>query len=177
MAVRLSPLLLLTSRVGELGGDRRCPAVFFCLLLLLGTGMLGVFAARDIILFYIFFEFTLIPLFLLIGVWGSEDRRYAAIKFFVYTLAGSLLTFLGLLAIVLWDYNHSATGVMTFSIPALTAGLADHPIAAPYQLWISWPSLPGLPSRFPCSRSTRGCRWRIRRRAVADARARDCEDE
>ncbi len=72
--------------------------------------MLGVFAARDIILFYIFFEFTLIPLFFLIGIWGSEERRYAAIKFFLFTLAGSLLTFLGLLAIVLWDYQHSATG-------------------------------------------------------------------
>src|SRR5439155_10270590 len=107
------------------------PAAFYGLLLVLETGLLGVFAARDIILFYIFFEFTLIPLFFLIGVWGSRDRRYAAAKFFLYTLAGSLLTFLGLLAIVLWDYNHNALGKMTFSIPALTAGLAEHPIAAP----------------------------------------------
>ncbi len=53
---------------------------------LLATGMLGVFAARDIILFYVFFEFTLIPLFFLIGIWGSEERRYAAIKFFLFTL-------------------------------------------------------------------------------------------
>ena len=65
------------------------------MLLLLEAGCLGVFAARDVILFYIFFEFTLIPLFFLIGIWGSEDRRYAAVKFFVFTLAGSLLTFLG----------------------------------------------------------------------------------
>jgi NADH-quinone oxidoreductase subunit M len=78
----------------------------------------------------------LIPLFFLIGVWGSEDRRYAAIKFFLYTLAGSLLTFLGLLSIVLWDYFHSPTGVMTFSIAGLTEGLRAHPIAQPYQLWI-----------------------------------------
>ena len=68
--------------------------------------MLGVFVARDIILFYVFFEFTLIPLFFLIGIWGSEQRRYAAMKFFLFTLAGSLLTFLGLLAIVLWNYYH-----------------------------------------------------------------------
>ncbi len=52
----------------------RAPA-FYSLLLLLETGMLGVFAARDIILFYVFFEFTLIPLFFLIGIWGSEERR------------------------------------------------------------------------------------------------------
>ena len=86
-------------------------------------GMLGVFVARDIILFYVFFEFTLIPLFFLIGIWGSEERRYAAVKFFLFTLAGSVLTFLGLLAIVLWDYYHpTATDArqMTFSIPELT---------------------------------------------------------
>ena len=77
------------------------------MLLLLETGMLGVFAARDIILFYVFFEFTLIPLFFLIGIWGSEERRYAAIKFFLFTLAGSLLTFLGLLAIVLWHCHNN----------------------------------------------------------------------
>ncbi len=132
----LSSLLLFTSVLVSWEAITDRPATFYALLLLLGSGMLGVFAARDIILFYIFFEFTLIPLFFLIGVWGSEDRRYAAAKFFIYTLAGSVLTFLGLLAIVLWDYNHSSTGVMTFSIRALTAGLAEHPIAAPYQLWI-----------------------------------------
>ncbi len=132
----LSALLLFTSvLVSWEAIDDEAPT-FYALLLVLGTGMLGVFAARDIILFYIFFEFTLIPLFFLIGVWGSEDRRYAAVKFFLYTLAGSLLTFLGLLAIVLWDYYHSPTGVMTFSIAALTEGLRAHPIAQPYQLWI-----------------------------------------
>ena len=111
--------------------------------------MLGVFAARDIILFYIFFEFTLIPLFFLIGVWGSEDRRHAAGKFFLYTLAGSLLTFLGLLAIVLWDFNHNDSGTMTFSIPVLTAGLAQHPIAAPYQLWIFLALFAGFAIKVP----------------------------
>ncbi len=145
----LSPLLLMTCVLVSWEAISERPAVFYGLLLMLGTGMLGVFAARDIILFYIFFEFTLIPLFLLIGVWGSEDRRYAAIKFFVYTLAGSLLTFLGLLTIVLWNYNHSADGVMTFSIPALTAGLAAHPIAEPYQLWIFLALFAGFAIKVP----------------------------
>ncbi len=85
-----------------------------------------MFAARDVILFYIFFEFTLIPLFFLIGIWGSEQRQYAARKFFVYTLAGSVLTFLSLLAVVLWDAHF--TGRMTFSIPELTEALRAHPI-------------------------------------------------
>ena len=102
--------------------------LFYAMLLLLEFGCLGVFAARDIILFYVFFEFTLIPLFFLIGIWGSEDRRYAAVKFFLYTLAGSVLTFLGLLGIVLWDYQHAGTGVIRFSIPELTAALQAHPI-------------------------------------------------
>ena len=79
--------------------------------------------ARDIVLFYVFFEFTLIPLFFLIGVWGSEQRRYAAIKFFLFTLAGSVLTLLGLLAIVLWNANHWNGGVWTFSIPDLSTNL------------------------------------------------------
>ncbi len=105
-------------------------AGFYALLLILESGLLGVFAARDIILFYVFFEFTLIPLFFLIGMWGSEERRYASIKFFLYTLAGSLLTFVGLLAIVLWNYYNSPTGIMTFNIPELTRQLADHPIDA-----------------------------------------------
>jgi NADH-quinone oxidoreductase subunit M len=101
-------------------------ALFYAMLLLLEFGCLGVFCARDIILFYVFFEFTLIPLFFLIGIWGSEQRRYAAQKFFVYTLAGSLLTFLALLGIVLWVYQ--STRQLTFSIPELTRLLADHPI-------------------------------------------------
>ncbi|MEX2113216.1 MAG: NADH-quinone oxidoreductase subunit M [Pirellulales bacterium] len=132
----LSSLLLLACVLLSWDAVTDRPGTYYALLLLLGSGMLGVFAARDIILFYVFFEFTLIPLFLLIGMWGHEDRQYAATKFFIYTLAGSMLTFLALLSIVLWDYYHSPDGVMTFSIPQLTAGLAARPIAEPYQLWI-----------------------------------------
>ncbi len=145
----LSALLLLVCVLVSWDAVTDRPAAYYALLLLLGTGMLGVFAARDIILFYIFFEFTLIPLFFLIGVWGHEDRQYAAAKFFVYTLAGSMLTFLGLLAIVLWDYYHSGDGRMTFSIPQLTAGLAAHPIAAPYQLWVFLALFAGFAIKVP----------------------------
>jgi NADH-quinone oxidoreductase subunit M len=145
----LSALLLFTCVLVSWEAITDRPATFYALLLLLGSGMLGVFAARDIILFYIFFEFTLIPLFFLVGVWGHEERRYAATKFFLYTVAGSVLTFLGLLAIVLWDYNHNASGRMTFSIPELTAGLAEHPIAAPYQLWIFLALFAGFAIKVP----------------------------
>jgi NADH-quinone oxidoreductase subunit M len=145
----LASLLLLTSVLVSWEAIVDRPALYYGLLLMLGSGMLGVFAARDVILFYVFFEFTLIPLFFLIGVWGSEDRRHAAGKFFLYTFAGSVLTFLGLLAIVLWDYNHSDSGLMTFSISKLTEGLASHPIAAPYQLWIFLALFAGFAIKVP----------------------------
>jgi len=102
------------------------PVGFYALLLVLESAMLGVFAARDVLLFYVFFEFTLVPLFFLIGIWGHEERRKAAVKFFVYTLAGSLLTFLGLLAIILWNTSH--TGTVTFDIETLTDATVIHPL-------------------------------------------------
>ncbi len=114
--------------------------LYYRLLMALETGMLGVFVARDIILFYVFFEFTLIPLFFLIGIWGGRQRRWAAMKFFLFTLAGSVLTFLGLLAVVLWVYYHpapeAASGRMTFSIAELTAALGDRPMDPTMQIWI-----------------------------------------
>lgn len=126
---------------------------FYRLLLLLETGMLGVFAAADLLLFYIFFEFTLVPLFFLIGVWGSEQRRYAAVKFFLFTLAGSLLTFLGLLALVLWDSYHSPAGQMTFDIAELTANLSQLRAAGnlPYmlQMWVFLALFAGFAIKVP----------------------------
>jgi len=90
---------------------------FFAWLLVLQTCVMGVFLAFDIIIFYTFFELSLVPLFFLIGIWGGPQRRYAAFKFFVYTLVGSLLALLGILGVVLACYDK--TGEMTFSIPRL----------------------------------------------------------
>ncbi len=72
---------------------------YFVLFLLLETGTLGVFLALDMILFYVFWEVSLVPMYFLIGIWGHERREYAAIKFFLYTLAGSVLMLLGILII------------------------------------------------------------------------------
>src|SRR5262245_13706722 len=100
------------------------PASFYALMLLLESGLIGVFAAQDIILFYVFFEFTLIPLFFMVGIWGGHDRRFAARRFFIYTLAGSVLTFLALIYIVL-SYSWMSPGQpLTFYIPALTEGIS-----------------------------------------------------
>jgi NADH-quinone oxidoreductase subunit M len=76
-------------------------AEFYTALLALQAGLIAVFCAFDLMLFYVAFEFTLIPLFFMIGIWGGPRRRYAAVKFFLYTLAGSLITLLGLVSLVL----------------------------------------------------------------------------
>lgn len=84
----LSALLMIPAVLVSWNAIEERPARFYALMLLLEAGLIGVFSAQDIILFYIFFEFTLIPLFFMIGIWGGSDRRWAARKFFIYTLAG-----------------------------------------------------------------------------------------
>src|SRR5256712_2813851 len=87
---------------------------YYCYLLLLQTGMLGVFAALDFFLFYVFWEVMLVPMYFLIGIWGSERRLYSAIKFFLYTLFGSVVMLLGILA--LYFFQHTQTGVWSFDV-------------------------------------------------------------
>ena len=120
---------------------------FYSLLLVLEAAMLGVFAARDVLLFYVFFEFTLVPLFFLIGIWGHEERRKAAVKFLVYTLTGSLLTFLGLLAIVLW--NTSQTGTVTFDIESLTDATLANPLPPAAEMLVFLALLAGFAVKVP----------------------------
>ena len=97
---------------------------FLAFFLLLEVGMVGVFLALDLFLFYVFWEFTLVPMYFLIGIWGGPRRMYAAVKFFLYTMAGSILM---LLAIVWLGLNQG-----TFSLPALLQGS----IPAEIQFWL-----------------------------------------
>jgi len=90
---------------------------YYIWFLVLQTGMLGVFMALDFFLFFVFWEAMLVPMYLLIGIWGGPRKLYAAIKFFLYTLAGSVLMLLGIL--FLYFHHHGATQVYTFSIPEL----------------------------------------------------------
>jgi NADH-quinone oxidoreductase subunit M len=111
---------------------RERAAGFYACLFLLEAGLIGVFSAFDLVLFYVFFEFTLIPLFFLIGIWGGPQRRYAAIKFFLYTLAGSLVTLVGLVALVL---TTRLAGLGTpCSIQDLAAWLASNPLEPSWQV-------------------------------------------
>ena len=105
---------------------------FYAALLLLETGLIGVFCSFDLMLFYVFFEMTLIPLFFLIAIWGGPDRKWAAIKFFLYTLAGSLVTLSGLIYVVLYAANEGLTNPT--SLPALSAWFAGHPIPPALQV-------------------------------------------
>ncbi len=91
------------------------PKAFLALVLLLQTGMAGTFIAFDLILFFIFWELVLVPMYFLIGIWGSENRAYAAIKFFLYTLFGSVFMLVAFLAL------YFRSGGQTFDIQELTA--------------------------------------------------------
>ncbi len=103
---------------------------YYSMLLILQTASLGVFAALDLIVFYIFFELSLIPMYFLIGIWGGSDRIRATVKFFIYTLVGSLIM---LVALIYLGYNAgAATGTFTFtadwrfiSSPEYTIGLVE----------------------------------------------------
>ncbi len=120
----LTSLLMITAVCSSWESIKERAPAHYALLLALQTGLLGLFASLDVVLFYIFFEFTLIPLFFLIGLYGGDARRKASVTFFLYTLAGSLLTLLGVIALVAVYYQHSPGHVLTFSIPELTEGLA-----------------------------------------------------
>ena len=87
---------------------------FYIFLLILETGMLGVFLALDFFLFYVFWEVMLVPMYFLIGVWGSDRRLYSAIKFFLYTLFGSVVMLLGILAV--YFYAGAQTGKYTLDV-------------------------------------------------------------
>jgi NADH-quinone oxidoreductase subunit M len=103
---------------------------YYAFMLLLEVGMVGVFVALDLFLFYIFWEFTLVPMYFLIGIWGGPRRQYAAIKFFLYTMAGSILMLLAIL------YLGIQGG--TFYLPDLIAGVRDGSLAIPptTEMWL-----------------------------------------
>ncbi len=98
---------------------------FMVFFLLLEVGMNGVFLAQDLFLFYVFWEFTLVPMYFLIGIWGGPRRMYAAIKFFLYTMAGSILMLLAILWLGIYQGS--------FQVPDL---IAKGGIPADIQLWL-----------------------------------------
>jgi len=142
-------LVLLTTLLGVLAILSSFTAItdqvkeYMVCLLILQTGMIGVFFALDIVLFYIFWEVMLIPMVLLIGVWGGKRRVYAAVKFFLYTLVGSLFMLIGFLAI--YFTNAAATGVYTFDLTRWIEGTLPYNI----QFWAFWALFLGFAIKVP----------------------------
>ena len=129
-------LILLTTMMGSIAVLSSWTAItdrvkeFYIFLLVLQTGMLGAFMSLDFLLFFLFWEVMLVPMYFLIGIWGSDRRLYSAIKFFLYTLVGSVVMLLGILA--LYFHNHTVTGVYSFDVTQY------HKLAVPFNLqwWV-----------------------------------------
>ena len=148
---------------------------YYVFMLMLQAGMLGVFISLDFFLFYVFWEVMLVPMYFLIGVWGGPRKLYAAIKFFLYTLVGSVLLLLGILALYFIYPSIAAQH------PEIAAqfGAGRHSMCwrfmpsgstcpSTFNIGYSWRSSSDSPSKFRCSRSTRGFRMPTSKRPPQD---------
>ncbi len=153
------PLLLLTAFLTPLAiwasftGIQSRHREYYSLMLLLQGAMLGVFCARDLLLFYVFFEFTLIPLYFLIGIWGGSQRQKAADMFFIYTLTGSMLTFAAVLYLG-WKASTIALGPggtyeFSFELDRLYQLAATGGLAASTQWWLFLAFFAGFAIKVP----------------------------
>ena len=118
--VLLTTLLVPISILSSWHAIKERPLVFYVFMLLLEGAMIGVFVSLDLLLFYLFFEASLVPMYFLIGVWGGKKRIYAAIKFFIYTAIGSLLMLVGIISL----YYHFGTFDYTVMLRAIQDGTA-----------------------------------------------------
>ncbi len=136
--ILLSTFLMVIAIAFSYYVDKRVKS-YMVLLLLLETAMLGVFVSMDMILFYTFFEFSLIPMWLLISAWGGERRMYAGLKFFIYTFAGSIFMLIGMIFL---GYQYSTiTGHYSFNIVDIQAAVANGSFwasAISLQPWVFW---------------------------------------
>jgi NADH-quinone oxidoreductase subunit M len=119
---------------------------YYSWLLILQSAMTGVFMAQDMILFYVFFEFTLVPMYILINLYGSTNRKAAATKFFLYTFTGSLITLAGLVYIA-WSFQQYG-GRWTFEFQELSAFAREH-LTRTQQAWVFWALLAGFAVKVP----------------------------
>ncbi|HAQ04940.1 MAG: NuoM family protein [Acidimicrobiales bacterium] len=132
------PLLLLTVLIVPLCivyswnhfPDPKNPKTFLILILVLETGMIGTFVAQDMVLFFVFFEVVLLPMFFMIAVWGGPNRKYASLKFFLYTLFGSALMLVSFLSLFF------LTGAESFVFSEIADNVVAHTVSRTAQLWI-----------------------------------------
>jgi len=126
----MGPIVILSSWTNV----KKSAKGFFTMLLILQTASLGVFAALDLVVFYVFFELSLIPMYFLIGIWGGSGRIHATVKFFIYTLVGSLLMLVAL--IYLGFHAGAATGVYEFTADWRFISGPDYAIGLVEQTWM-----------------------------------------
>jgi len=126
--VLLTTLLMPISILSSWTAIRKRELSYYVFLLILESAMIGVFVSLDLLLFYLFFEASLVPMFFLIGIWGGERRIYAAIKFFIYTAVGSLLMLVGI--ITLYFTYHS------FDYPTILQAMTASPLTPRAEYWL-----------------------------------------
>src|ERR671911_2097412 len=128
--VLLTTAIMPLSMLASWSQVERKERAFYALMLTLLTGLIGVFIALDLFVFYVFFEIMLIPMYFIIGIWGGANRLYAAIKFFIYTMAGSLLMLVAIV-VMAWRVGN-ATGTLSFAYEHLLANAGTVGPAAPW---------------------------------------------
>jgi NADH-quinone oxidoreductase subunit M len=126
----LTTLLMPISVLSSWTAVRKRQLSYYVFLLILESAMIGVFVSLDLLLFYLFFEASLVPMFFLIGIWGGERRIYAAIKFFIYTAVGSLLMLAGIIALYYLSPIH------TFDYATLLQTLSASPLSERAEFWL-----------------------------------------
>jgi NADH-quinone oxidoreductase subunit M len=144
-------LILLTTLMGAIAVLSSWNAVterikeYYIVLLVLQTGMIGAFVSLDFLLFFLFWEVMLVPMYFLIGIWGGGRRLYSAIKFFLFTLIGSVVMLLGILALYFYGHSVSATGAYTFDVTAF------HELSLPgaLQNWVFFAFFLGFAVKVP----------------------------
>jgi NADH-quinone oxidoreductase subunit M len=143
--VLLTAFLMPLAVAASFGSIKDREKEYYAWMTMLLGAMVGVFLARDGLLFYIFFELTLIPMFFIIGIWGGPERRYAAGKFFLFTFAGSVFT---LAALVYLAMQAGGDGKVSFSITRMVAYAQDH-LSQTERFWVLLGILAGLAVKVP----------------------------
>jgi NADH-quinone oxidoreductase subunit M len=146
MLVLLTTLLMPLCIWGSFSAITERVKEYYGWMLVIEAAMVGVFLARDLVFFYICFEFTLVPMYFLIAIWGSENRARACTKFFLFTFTGSLIALAGLLYVA-WQYE-AAVGAWTFDIPLLV-DFASRELSATQQAWVLLALLAGFAVKVP----------------------------
>jgi NADH-quinone oxidoreductase subunit M len=132
MMILLTTSIMVLAVLGSWTGIRTRTHGYYALMLVLTSGMLGVFMALDLVLFYVMWEVMLVPMYFIVGIWGGERRIYASVKFFIYTMIGSMLMLVAIVYLGL-EAADPTTGIPNFSYDAILNGVRVSPTAA---LWL-----------------------------------------